>query len=130
MNKNGWGLRVELAFILLFVFCLLIATIGIHSLGLMEDKTDILVDLGGDGTDKYNYLENKVSEAGYEYYRSHYPNGNRDEVTVSVDTLVYNGFMSNIYDEDGRSCKGYAKLLPNGNVVSYIKCTRYTTPGY
>lgn len=131
MNKNGWGLRVELAFILLFVFCLLIATIGIHSLGLMEDKEDILIDLGGDGSgETYSNLENKVSDAGYEYYRMHYPNGVTESVTVTVDTLAYNGYMSKIYDEDGRSCKGYAKLLTNGNVVSYIKCPKYTTPGY
>ena len=131
MNKNGWGLRVELAFILLFIVCLIIATIGIHKLGLMEDKDGAYIDLGGKG-DIYNYslLENKVATAGIAYKDAYYPYGVSEEVKVTVDTLVYNGYMSRIYDGNGRTCSGYARLLTNGNVVSYIKCPSYVTPGY
>ena len=38
MNKNGWGLRVELMFILLFLICLVMATIGLNQLGLLGNE--------------------------------------------------------------------------------------------
>ena len=38
--------------------------------------------------------------------------------------------MNRLYDEKGSTCGGYARILTNGNIVSYIKCSRYTTPGY
>ena len=38
MNKNGWGLRAELGFLLLFLICLLVSTIGLHELGMFGAK--------------------------------------------------------------------------------------------
>ena len=43
MNKNGWGLRVELLYILMFLFCLVIATIGLNRLGLLGENPDALI---------------------------------------------------------------------------------------
>ena len=131
MNKNGWGLRVELAFILLFLFCLLIATIGIHTLGLMRDKSGAYIDLSptGSGYD-YSVLETKLTNAASKYYYDYYPYGLGEEVKITADTLVYNNYMSRMYDEKGRTCDGYARILTNGNIVSYIKCPKYVTPGY
>ena len=131
MNKVGWGLRVELAFILLFLFCLLIATIGIHTLGLMEDKSGAYIDLSpsGSGYD-YSVLESRVTNAASKYYSDYYPYGTGGEIRVSVDTLIYDNYLNRLYDDKGSTCAGYARILSNGNIVSYIKCPRYTTPGY
>ena len=43
MNKNGWGLRVELFYILIFLFCLVVATIGLNRLGLLGENNNALV---------------------------------------------------------------------------------------
>lgn len=132
MNKNGWGLRAELGFILLFLFCLLISTIGIHSLGLMKDKEGAFIDLSSDIQSSYNYgsLEAKLSSAAYSYYKDTHPYGSNSEIRVTSDTLYYNHYIDKLKDGNGRECSGYARILTNGNVVSYIKCPRYTTTGY
>ena len=134
MNKNGWGLRAELGFLLLFLICILIATIGLHSLGLTKDKEGAYVDLGeytkGNGTYDYSALELKVADAAKKYYVDRYPNGTTDTIVVSIDTLKNNGYMSSIYDGRNKECKGYAKILKTGNAVGYIKCSIYVTTGY
>ena len=38
--------------------------------------------------------------------------------------------MNPIYDSRNKECKGYAKLLSNGNSIAYIKCSVYETVGY
>ena len=66
MNKNGWGLRVELAFLLLFLICLLIATIGLHRMGLLGTDNGIYTD---DGTinESVNFDYNALK---LEYFQS------------------------------------------------------------
>ena len=134
MNKNGWGLRAELGFLLLFLICILIATIGLHSLGLTRDKEGAYVDLSeytkGNGTYDYNGLELRVADAAKRYYLNRYPNGTTDTVIISINTLKTTGYMSSIYDSRNKECKGYAKVLRTGNSVGYIKCSTYTTTWY
>ncbi len=129
MNKNGWGLRAELGFLLLFLICLLVATIGLHKLGIFgngeESGTIELVDK----SDYYD-LEAKLNEASVNYYNSNYPHGTSDTVIVTVDTLKNNGYLTPLYDKFGRECKGYTKILKTGTFVSYIRCTVYKTTGY
>ena len=43
MNKNGWGLRVELVIILLFLICLAIACIGLNRFGLLGENDNPLI---------------------------------------------------------------------------------------
>ena len=133
MNKNGWGLRAELAFLLLFLVCILISTIGLHSLGLLGDgggKYDVSEYTIGSGNFDYDELENKVINAAKKYYNDRYPNGNSDTVIVTIKTLKSNGYMNSIYDSRNKECSGYAKILNNGNCISYIKCSIYKTTGY
>jgi len=133
MNKNGWGLRAELAFLLLFLVCLLIATIGLHLMGL----------LGGDGgvyrnddyienniNFDYNSLEKKVTDAANQYYNVVYNSKTNDTLIVSTDTLKQYGYLTSIKDSIGRECKGYSIIMRTNNIVSYIKCTMYKTAGY
>ena len=134
MNKHGWGLRIELVFILLFLICLLIVTIGVHRLGLSNDNADSPVDYNKyeRENEKYDYysLELRVANAAKRYYDTKYPSGTNDTVVVSVNTLKSSGFLSSIYDGRNKECKGYAKVLRNGNSVGYIRCSSYTTSGY
>ena len=127
MSKKGWGLRAELGFLLLFLVCLLVATIGLHKLGIFGTSSTIIKN---DSNYNYTELENKVSEAAKRYYNNNYPNGASDTVIISVNTLKNNGYLSSIYDSSNRECKGYAKVLPTGTSVSYIRCGFYKTTGY
>ncbi len=130
MNKNGWGLRFELFFILIFVICILISTIGLHSIGLLGGDEDNLVNSGVDSDFDYDALEERVADAGKQYYLDNYPNGSDNTIIVSVDTLINSGYLKSVLDERDKKCTGYVKLLRNGNQVAYLDCSRYQTVGY
>lgn len=135
MNKVGWGLRAELGFLLLFLICLLIATIGLHKLGLVGNnepgvEEDFSIYTVGNGNYDYESLEDEVTLAARKYYDLKYPNGSADTIVVSVDTLKNNGYLSPIYDSRNKECKGYARILKSKTIVSYIKCSVYKTAGY
>ena len=134
MNKKGWGLRVELAFLLLFLICLLIATIGLHRMGLLGNDGGVYNDRDGYIKDTINYdynsLEKKVTEAASNYYRDKYSYNTDDTVVVSTSKLKINGYLNSIVDARGKECKGYSIIMKTGNIVSYIRCSVYKTAGY
>lgn len=132
MNKHGWGLRAELAFLLLFLVCILVSTIGLHRFGLLINQSPNDNGFGSSSTINYDFdsLERRVVVAAKNYYNDKYPAGNSDTIVVSVDTLKSNGYLSPLYDNKNKECKGYAMILKTGNCVSYIKCSYYKTVGY
>ncbi len=134
MNNNGWGLRVELAFLLLFLICLLIAAIGLHRLGLLGNDKGVYEDDNGYIYDNVNYdynaLEKKVTTAASEYYKNVYHSTSDDTIVVNVDKLKSAGYLDSITDARGKECKGYSIILKTGNIVSYVNCTFYKTVGY
>ena len=134
MNKNGWGLRVELAFLLLFLICLLISIIGLHRLGLLGNDGGVYRDRNGyieDGVNfNYNVLEEKVVNAAEKYYQDKYNGHTDDTLIISTSTLKQSGYLDRIEDNRARECKGYATVLKTNNIVSYIKCSFYKTAGY
>ena len=71
MNKNGWGLRVELLYILMFLFCLVIATIGLNRLGLLGENPDALIKPDTEEKEVYSYepLERKLASGMLKFYR-------------------------------------------------------------
>lgn len=121
MNKYGWGLRKELAFILLFVFCLLIAMVGLSQFGLTEDSSD---------KTSYKTLENKLTSAALEYYKDKYNPASGDVVIIKFSTLKNNGYISKFEDVNGLECNGYTKIVNSDVGVSYIRCFGYKTNGY
>ncbi len=132
-KKNGWGLRVELLFIAMFVVCILIAYIGLKSFGLIGgDKNESGTNT--DNTDKsgfdYRQLELKAANAGKQYYLNNPQNMTGDEFIVSVTTLKGGGYLSSLTDGNNKECNGYVKLLKTGNQVAYISCPDYKTEGY
>ena len=133
MNKKGAGLRVELIFLLVFLICLLIATIGLHRMGLLGGDAGIYSDNGyiEDAINyDYNSLEQKVTDAASQYYEDVYSNHNDDTLVINTYKLKSSGYMSGIFDSRGKECKGYAIVMKNKNIVSYIKCSVYKTTGY
>ena len=129
MNQNGWGIRWELGIILLFIVCLIVATIGINKLGLFDEHTTYVTDTPSSGYD-YNALESRLSAAAVKYYKNKYPNGTTDTLIISYSTLKNNGYISALYDERDRECNGYSKVTGSGACVSYVRCSRYRTSGY
>lgn len=136
MNKKGWGLRVELFYILVFLFCLVVATIGLNRLGLLGENDDPLVKPDNSGSEVYSYepLETKVVNAAKRYYQDMYNGGGDDIVIIRVSTLQANGYLGTLVDDRNKACTGYAKVINSSGgkqvYVSYIKCSRYKTTGY
>ena len=130
MNKKGWGLRVELVFVLLFLICLLTATIGLQKLGIFGEGDNTIDRTETKNNDSYIELENKLSDSAKRYYESTYPNGSSDTIIINYNSLKNNGYIDYLNDNYGRECNGYAKILRSGICVSYIRCTFYKTTGY
>lgn len=130
MNKHGWGLRAELAFILLCVICLIISTVGLYQFGLLGENPNAPMNTNMKTDFDYNALENKLSNAARKYVKEKYPYGVSDILIVKTSTLYNNGYLSTLTDSRDKKCVGYAKVLPNDNIVSYISCSRYRTSGY
>lgn len=136
MNKNGWGLRVELFYILVFLFCLVVATIGLNRLGLLGENNNSLVKPDNSGSEVFSYepLESKVVSAAKKYYEENYQGTTEDIVIIRVSTLQTNGYLGELVDDKNKSCSGYAKVINSSGgkqvYVSYIKCSRYKTTGY
>lgn len=118
--KGKLGLRKELAIVIMFFICLLIAVFGLKTLGIIEDE-----DYSG-----YTKLENKLTSAAIEYYNNRYTLSTGDTMIITYRTLYNNGYIGKLIDSAGRECSGYAKIV-NGSVgVSYINCPGYKTTGY
>ena len=121
-----WGLRAELLFILIFIICLLISTIGFNKLGILGEEGAFD---GNQNRHSYSELELIVSSGALKYYEDRYK-GTTDNMTIKTSLLISNGYISNLYDEKGRKCSGYAKIVNNSTSVAYIKCPTYKTNGY
>ncbi len=135
MNKNGWGLRVELVIILLFLICLAIACIGLNRFGLLGENDNPLIKepTTEDNTVYYTGLEDKLRVATREYYDAKYDDNTEDMVIIKLSTLYNGGYISKLYSKSNVECSGYSKVINNGDsstIVPYIRCLGYTTSGY
>ena len=70
MNKKGWGLRVELVIILLFVICLVIVSIGLNRIGLLGENPNAPIHNVDRETFDYTSLENKLVESTKKYFQN------------------------------------------------------------
>ena len=127
-----WGLRWELCIIIVFIICLLIATIGLNKFGLLSNDSGVIRYVGPEEGDTYSYneLESQIAQAGSRYYKSRYPKGISESKKVSVETLINAGYLNTLYDGSNRRCTGYAYLSTRGSSFGYLKCHRYRTEGY
>lgn len=136
MNKNGWGLRVELVIILLFLICLAMACIGLNKFGLLGKNDDPIIKEPTTENVKLYYegLEDKLRVATREYYNAKYNDNNEDIVIINLTTLYNSGYISKLYDKNNKECNGYSKVINSGDsstIISYIRCeSNYVTAGY
>ncbi len=136
MNKNGWGLRVELLFILLFLICLVMATIGLNQLGLLGNQENTGRTPASNSNNDFSYqtLETKLTEGARKYFSDYYNHTiTEDMIIVRSSTLYYGGYVNKLYDERDKECSGYVKIINAGSGViynPYIKCSKYETNGY
>ena len=121
MNKKGFGLRKELAFVLLFVFCLLISVLGLSQFDVID---------GSYSGESYSSLENKLTTAALKYYKDRYDGYSSDTVIINLKTLKDNRYITKFTDEDGVSCNGYVEVVNSNVGMSYIRCFNYKTSGY
>ena len=127
-----WGLRWEFCIILVIIFCLLFATLGLSKLGLLDgDREGRVIYSGIDDNDTYPYkvLESKLENAASKYFSNNsYSKKSNSYVTVSK--LKSAGYLLDFSDGEERTCTGYAIRTYNGSVFGYVKCPKYRTEGY
>lgn len=134
MKRNGWGLRVELLFILMFLVCLLIAIIGLNRMGLMGEGNfnDSKKEINTKET--YTLMEQKMVGATKEYVNSYYGGEYiNDSITVRYSSLYYNNYLDKLTDNNGKECSGYVSVKNIDSVLiynAYLKCPGYRTSGY
>jgi|SRR5574344_403281 hypothetical protein len=136
MDKNGWGLRAELMVILMFLMCLVVATLGLNKMGLIGTNLD---DIGSINTNKntnetYSFLEQKLTNAASEYVNKFYGASYiEDTLIIRYSSLYYNGYITKLVDNNDKECSGYVVAEKvNSNIIyyPYIKCSNYKTNGY
>lgn len=118
--KKKFGLRKELAVVIMFFVCILMAVYGLKTMGLIEDDYD----------NEYNLIENKLTSAALDYYNNRYTQPTGDTVIITFRTLYNNGYIGKLVDAKGRECSGYTKIVSGSIGVSYINCFGYKTSGY
>lgn len=129
-NKNGWGLTVEIMFLMIFLLCLFIAIIGIKKFGLFGGK-ETTVEIKIDSS----IIEKKLVNAGKKYVNERYDNIIDEEMLIlRVSHLKKNKYINTLKDNNGASCSGYVEVYKDSasNIMylPYIKCKSYTTEGY
>lgn len=128
MNKNGWGLRVELVFILIFLIALVIATIFLNQIGLFDDvKYDT-------GNSNYSDVESDLVDAAKKYINQNYEFDMLENTTlVKYSTLKNQNFLGDLKDYTGNNCSGYVEVIKDEGMLlfyPYIKCNKYVTNKY
>jgi hypothetical protein len=118
--KGKLGLRKELAIVIMFFVCILIAVYGLKTMGIIED----------DDMSTYKNLENKLTSAAIDYYNNRYTLTTGDTMIITYRTLYNNGYVGKLIDIKGRECSGYTKIVNGAVGVSYINCPGYKTTGY
>lgn len=140
LNNNGWGLRVAIAYMSIFIFCLILAVIGINRMGFFstepvitgeEEKTN--VPEGIDEKQYYEDLETSVYEA-IQKYSNDFPDllEDKNSIIININELIDKGYITSLEDADGKQCKGYVEVFQSNtiNYSVYIKCSDYQTVGY
>lgn len=136
LNKNGWGIKVAIAFCGVFVLCLLVVVVIVSTSANKLESRDNNLETDyypEDNTDYYDDLENDIYEATKEYIEDN-PKiiEKKDYFKLNIDTLLKNGYITNFSDEESNECKGYVDIY-NAEELSYsvyINCPYYQTTGY
>lgn len=128
MNKNGWGLRVELVFILIFLIGLVISTVLLNQIGLFDDMKY------ESGNSNYGDVESDLVNAAKSYINQNYESDMLEsETLVKYSTLKSQNYIEELKDYTGKECSGYVEVIKDEGMLlfyPYIKCPRYVTNKY
>ena len=111
LNKNGWGLAVEIIIILGVIAALVWTIYGFNQLGLVKNMnealgTDILPDLVISGEKvTYSIVEKDLIEASKAYVKDVYGDNINIDTTIKLSRLIKDGYISTIRDKDNNTCK-------------------------
>ena len=139
LNKNGWGLGTFIAFIVIFIICLIISAVGLRQIGLLDEDWQFIniKDFNSGIRTAFNYtdLETKATMAARDYIEKEYNNTlGYDTLSVKIKTMIETGYLTEFKDGKDRDCTGYVSVYKTdaGDKVftPYIKCKRYTSSGY
>lgn len=139
LNKNGWGLAVEIIIILGVIAMLVYAIYGLNQLGLVKNMnqalgTDVLPDLIISGeTVTYSIAEADLIAATKAYVKDIYNGDISSDTTIKLSRLTKDGYMSPMRDKNNKSCSGYVMVTNVSQDIiytPYLKCEDYKTPGY
>lgn len=139
-NKNGWGFIEFIAFLIIFIICLIIAGMGLRRLGLLDDN----FQMSNPNTEtqekekvtNYVKLEKEAMNKTKEYIKDFYDNKlGLDTLNIKISQLVDNGYLEDdLRDANNKKCSGYVSVYVNDSgkieYIPYIKCPEYQTAGY
>lgn len=127
MKNNGWGLRMELVFVLMFLVCLCVSTILLNKVGLIGPN-------GENVSATYKSLENRMVEASKKYVIEYYEGSRIDSTKIiRYRTLLNSNYITELKDNNGNECSGYVVVEKVNNSLiytPYIYCTKYKSSGY
>lgn len=139
LNKNGWGLAVEIVIILGVIAMLVYAIYGFNQLGLIKNMnqalgTDVLPDLIISGEKvTYSIAEQDLINATKAYVKDIYNDEISSDTTIKLSRLTKDGYISPIRDKNNKACSGYVMVTnasENITYAAYLKCDDYKTTGY
>lgn len=130
LNKHGWGMKemiifssILFAFLLVAVFYILRLYHGLEQTGVIPNTTN---------TSSYSYsdVEQKVLDAGIDYYNEYYESD--IDVTITTSIMKKHGFLQ-AKDlkpkNEKKECNGYVVFI-DGEPEAFIQCENYETIGY
>lgn len=129
LNKHGWGMKEMIVFSSVLLLFLLIAVFYILRLynGIGRNNT-----YKNSSSESYSYteIEDKLLNAGINYYQEYYEEGMDVRITTSM--LKKHGYLkaSDLKEKnEKKECTGYV-LVENMEVFSFIQCPNYETIGF
>lgn len=146
LNNHGWGLKDMIIYFSIILFLLIFVTILVHSFytsvnkeqKLREDKIyeEVVEKPFSDDDNKsnnYDYYYQK--EIQFKNQVINYINDKNIDVSsgkmIDLQILINEKYIDSIIDtKTGNTCLGYAKVLSNVDVTTYISCDNYVTEGY
>lgn len=133
LNKHGWSMKemiifssILFAFLLLAVFYIMRLYHGLEQRGVTNHNSSNQTQI----TYTYVEIENKVLEAGLDYYNEYYDNA--EDVKISTDRMIRHGYLHSKElkpSNDSKACTGYLQMK-DGEPFAYINCSNYKTQGY
>ncbi len=123
MNKKGLTLIELIAVMAVIALIILIAVPKINDT-IIENKQKL-----------YKEQENRLVEAATKYINDNYIEDNIDNLSISKNTLISNGYIKEIYDlsDNKNVCNAYVYVtsyLTSPKIKAYLSCASYETEGY